>query len=88
MNKWYINNLINELKESIAKDGTLDSLKRPFKCLGYIPGYNAYKGWLFQYDDIMVVLNDDSNGHYSYVGCVNQIIDELYAKAFPQENNF
>lgn len=78
MNEKYLNEQINEFKKAIEKDSTLENVSDSLECLGHCPGTHLYKAWLFKYKDIMILLNDDGNGYYSYICCVNELIDNVY----------
>lgn len=80
------NKSLEELKQKIKEDPTLDTIK-DIKGLAAVPGLEFYeRAWLFEYkinnfDNLLVILNDYGNGHYSYLGCVNEMLD----KVDPQE---
>ena len=64
--------LINILRENPTLDGVEDIV-----CVCQAPGYDYYRTWLFEYgkNELLVILNDDGNGYYSYVGSLHEMID-------------
>ena len=64
--------LINILRENPTLDGVEDIV-----CICQAPGYDYYRTWLFEYgkNELLVILNDDGNGYYSYVGSLHEMID-------------
>lgn len=69
--------LINILRENPTLDGVEDIV-----CICQAPGYEWYRTWLFEYgkNELLVILNDDGNGYYSYVGSLHEMIDSYKSK--------
>ena len=80
MSEEYINKLkeeLEELKSLIEKDDTLESIKDLIYVLA-APGFINYRTHLFCYkDELLVILTDEGNGHYSYTGCLHEMIDNI-----------
>lgn len=77
----FIKDQIAEFEQVIKEDPTLDSVAKDIEYIGHCPGINTYRTWLFKYKNILVMLNDEENGLYSYLGCLNNYMDEIVDKA-------
>lgn len=68
-----LNEEMCELKAFLEKDDTLEEVDpTDLKCLGHSPEH-GYFAWMFKYKHTYVVLYDESNGHYSFGGQIDDI---------------
>ena len=86
MEKESLQQQLNKFKEILQREGNLEPFGERIECLTYIPAVQRYRSWMFRYyisnnciedESIIVILNDEGNGYYSYLGCINEIVDTL-----------
>lgn len=68
-----LNEEAKELRDILEKDDTMPGVSFDnLKCLGHSPEH-GYFAWMFKYKHTYVVLYDESNGHYSFGGQIDDI---------------
>lgn len=51
----------------------------------HMPGIESERTWLFSYKGALVLLYDLGNNYYSYVGCMNNKIDDMVKEQLEKE---
>lgn len=67
---------LNTILKDEYKEGTQKEIVG-LKCICPMPGIVSERVWLFLYKGALVLLHDLGNNYYSYVGCLQEKMDNI-----------